>query len=589
MRLNARRFGWSLLLLLGALCGAATNGAARAQESIIDSPEFTDPNIPAAKLVKMFPERLLSLWLQALARPEYDYQCQAAATIAQAHRRGMPGLSAAVEPLMSTLDQREADASVRLAVAQALITLDARQAAALLFAHAQADGVDMRNLIEPALARWQFAAAGPGWLERLTKASQPTPAQVLAMRGLLSLREMKAKPRLRELVLGSTSDPVLRLEAARTLGSLQAGGLEPDAEALLAEKPASGSIAHLLAATLLKQHRNPEAALLLQRLTGDSDLAAVAVAEDALLQFDPKRILPQVLASKAAGVRTRGVLAFGKIPNLEQLPLVIDRLDDVHPQVRTAACKTLAQVAQKPEYGTAIRRLATAWLLKDRWRALEQAAILLTLLDEKAVAPRLVELLRFERPEVFVAAAWGLRKLAVPSTLPDQLREIERRWQRSAAPDARYKDMLDRELAQLCWSMGQAKYAPAAPVLARFIPKQVLTTFGPQSRIAAIWALGLILEKASSDVVQALIGRLTDEAMVFVEDMGVRRMCAITLGRMKAADALEALSKYYPKALSPDPFPNACGWALEQITGEKLPSSGIAKVVQKGWFLESVE
>jgi HEAT repeat protein len=329
---------------------------------------------------------------------------------------------------------------------------------------------------------------------------------------------------------------------------------------------------------------------LLQRLTGDTDLAAVAVAEEALLQFDPQRILPQVLASLAGGVRLRGVVAFGKIPNLEQLPLVVDRLDDVHPEVRIAACKTLAQLAQQPEYATPIRRLATQWLMKDRWRALEQAAILLSLLDEKTVAPRLVELLRFERPEVFVAAAWGLRKLAVPTTLPDQLREVEHRWQQSPAPDARYKDMVDRELAQLCWSMGQAKYAPAARVLARFIPKNVLTIFGPQSRIAAIWALGLISAKSQSDeLVNALIDRLTDESTIFLENMGVRRMCAISLGRLKAEPAVEAVSKYYPKSLSVDPFPNACGWALEQITGEKLPTSGIAKALQRGWFLESVE
>ena len=48
-------------------------------------------------------------------------------------------------------------------------------------------------------------------------------------------------------------------------------------------------------------------------------------------------------------------------------------------------------------------------LATPRWRALEQATILLAVLDHKPAAPRLVDLLRFERPEVFVAAAWGLR------------------------------------------------------------------------------------------------------------------------------------------------------------------------------------
>src|SRR4051812_24855167 len=106
--------GWSAMLVVCLLGGACAPLAAQAQDSNIDSLEFTDPKIPTAKLEKVFPERLLPLWLQALARPESDYKCQAAATIALAHRRGMPGLNAAVEPLMRALEQPDADASVRL-------------------------------------------------------------------------------------------------------------------------------------------------------------------------------------------------------------------------------------------------------------------------------------------------------------------------------------------------------------------------------------------------------------------------------------------------------------------------------------------
>ncbi len=86
-----------------------------------------------------------------------------------------------------------------------------------------------------------------------------------------------------------------------------------------------------------------------------------------------------------------------------------------------------------------------------------------------------------------------------------------------------------------------------------------------------------------------LIGRLTDESTVMPEDLGVRRMCAVALGRMKAEEAVESLRKYYPKKLSTEPFPNACGWALQEIKGERLPTSGTAEVIQKGWFLEATE
>jgi len=186
-----------------------------------------------------------------------------------------------------------------------------------------------------------------------------------------------------------------------------------------------------------------------------------------------------------------------------------------------------------------------------------------------------------------VAAAWGLRRLAVPETLPAQLREIERQWDRSLKPMTKDpRAMIDLQVAQLAQSLGRARYDPAAPVLARFVPKQ--WNIGPESRAAAIWALGLVHEKAPpAPLVQQLIGRLTDESVMMEEDRRVRRMAAVALGRMRAEEAVDSLKKYYPRKLSTDPFPNACGWALQQIMGEMLPASGTVEAVQGGWFLEA--
>ena len=121
--------------------------------------------IPAARVVKAFPPRLTSLWLGALERPDNDLKCQAAATIALARRRGMPGLEKAVPALLRALDQPEQHPTVRLAAAQALIALDARKAAPVLFERAGKDGVEMRDLVEPALARWDYKPARAAWLE----------------------------------------------------------------------------------------------------------------------------------------------------------------------------------------------------------------------------------------------------------------------------------------------------------------------------------------------------------------------------------------------------------------------------------------
>ncbi len=578
------------LIVFSMFAMAVSTKPAAAQDPAIDSLEFADPSIPVATVVREFPRRLATLWLQALDRPENELKCLAAAAIALARGRGMTGLEAAVAPLVRTLDQPGQDGTVRLAAAKALIALNAQSTAAHLLAHAQTDGMDMRNLVEPALAAWKFTPAQAMWRERLSQSGASEQALVLAIRGLLSLGDDKTLTELRKLALAPAMNAVVRLEAAQALGDLQKDGLVEDAQRLAQEKGMAGNVAHLVAASLLRFHRSPAAGRVLQQLAGEAEPAAAAIAIDALLEFDPSSVLPKALTSPAAAVRLRGVEAFSRRPAATFLAPLVQLLDDPHPEVRASARKALARAAQKADLGGPIRQLATKHLAGNRWRALEQSAILLASLDDKSAAPRLVELLRFERPEVGLAAAWGLRKLAVADTLPAQLKEIDRRWQAPAETNARRKVMIDQQLAQLCQALGQARYQPAVQTLARFIPKEVTAKFGPQSRIGAIWALGLILEKQPPEaLVHALIGRLTDEAVIFAEDMGVRRMSAISLGRMKASEATEGLSKYYPKVLSVDPFPNACGWALAQMGGDKLPSTGVVKRVQKGWFLESIE
>jgi HEAT repeat protein len=413
-----------------------------------------------------------------------------------------------------------------------------------------------------------------------------------AIQALGVVREAKAVPRLRELAITSTTDPIIRLEAARALGAIQTTGLEKEAERLAAEKVAPGGVSQLAAASLLRHHRSDEATRILQRLAVDGEPAAAAVALDGLLEADPRLVLPllpKVVSSPDAAVRSRAVEAHRRRPTADHIPLVVELLDDPHPQVRVGARKALLETAGRAEFRAGVLDQATRLLATDRWRALEQATILLAALDHKPSAARFAELLRFERPEVFVAAASGLRKLAVPETLAAQLAEIDRRWERSLKPDPNApRAAIDLAVSQLAQSLGRARHAPATAVLARFIPKQ--GNIGPESRAAAIWALGLIHEKAPPErLVEGLLDRLTDDGTVVPEDLRVRRMCAVALGRMKLAEAVDSLRKYYPRKLTAEPFPNACGWALEQITGEKLSASGTVEVVQKGWFLEPID
>src|SRR5262245_29973134 len=174
------------ICLLTTIAGLGLmNSAACADDTVLDSRMYHDPELPSAKVVRVYPDNLLPLWLIALNRPEADYQCRAALAIVQAHREGIKGLETAIDPLLQALARLDSSAEenavttgqhdtgssskflVQLAIARALVELDARQTAPQLFQLTQADDRRLRDVIEPALALWGFRPVVGVWLKRL--------------------------------------------------------------------------------------------------------------------------------------------------------------------------------------------------------------------------------------------------------------------------------------------------------------------------------------------------------------------------------------------------------------------------------------
>ena len=230
------------------------------------------------------------------------------------------------------------------------------------------------------------------------------------------------------------------------------------------------------------------------------------------------------------------------------------------------------------------------------WRGLEQATILLAQLDHKPATKRLPQLLDFERPEVFVAAGWALRKLDVPETLPSALNRIQsvRRTAESRGntprPEGIY-EAWDQQVSHLAQFIGQRHYQPAESALRAFVPRSPQgEIIGQESRAASIWSLGLILEgKTDKGLVKQLEQRLNDipRMMDPGEDPRVRRMSAITLGRMKSKDSLQSLRRYFMTKPTLDRVSPACGWAIAQNTGEPLPPAGTMEFpggIFKNWL-----
>jgi hypothetical protein len=277
-----------------------------------------------------------------------------------------------------------------------------------------------------------------------------------------------------------------------------------------------------------------------------------------------------------------------KCPAPPYIALLAGLTNDPHPSVRVEARKALRELARRSAYADAARSEAVRLLATSNWRALEQMIILLAQLDEKAVGARFLELLQFERPEVFVTAAWGLRQLALPEQLPALQRMIEQQLDpRSRARTPARARAIDSQVAQLAQALGQARYRPAEPLLRTFVPMGAGA--GNESRAAAIWALGFIHENAAPpDLAATLVEHIASLESFEPDDYTVCMMAAASLGRMKARQGEDILRHFFKGALSENRLSNNCGWALEQIFGEPLKPGVPNQDLQRGWFLEPV-
>jgi HEAT repeat protein len=559
---------------------------------LIDSPMYTSPDLPKPDVEWVFPEVAIKLWLAALERPEAEMKCKAADAITRAHKQGVKGLESAVARLLSLFEQPGQHPAVRLAAVRALVTMDVRQTAPRLFDHLQTVDADVRDWIEPSLARWDYRPMRAVWLGRLSQTDSRSRQLVLAMQGLAEVREEEAVAPLRKIVLSDRTETTLRMEAARALGRIRDSGMEKDAELLCKEQ--STAVAHLCAVRMLDRHASQEAVQLLQRLMSDNEPAVAAAAIERLIALNARNVVPKldsILASADPQLRSLGIDALLRQPSAKHIDMLSERLDDPHPDVRGKARQALLKLAgQKPSKDRVIMK-ATEVLATRRWRALEQAALLLAQLDHKPAAARMLELLDFDRDEVFVAAAWGLRKLAVPETVPAVVRQIKANSFASdkQAARARHPDWADIGVSQLIQFVGMQKEPSADELWRAFIPRPMGSnlTVAHESRAAAIWSLGLLHEgKELPDLESSLVQRLDDVRSIPPEDFRVRWMSAYSLGRMKTNSALPSLRMHYVnRQPSDNPVSNACGWAIEQITGEKMAAPQTVRKPQRDWFL----
>lgn len=515
-------------------------------------------------------------------------QRMAAEAFARGHATGIEGMQEAIPGLVKVLTAESSHPAARQAAARALVALDFADSAPQLAESASKFGADLRLIAEPALARWDYQPMRQVWFTRLEAPATGRQDLVLAIRCLAVAGDSSAVPLLLELVHRPAEKPATRLEAAQAAGLLRDQGLEPDARRLLAGPRSPALLNRLCAAKLLAKHDGTDARSLLQTLAADAEPAVAVLALARLVAIDPHQALElaeKALQSADPKLRQSGVDAFARAPDPARVAALARLLDDPHPAVRASVRESLYDIAQRPDLADPVHRSAMEILAGNSWRGLEQAALLLAALGHHPAAARLIELLDFNRPEVNIAAAWGLKTLAVPETMPALLEVARRRT--DFRLEGKTATGLDDHTGHLLEAFGKVKYAPAEGLLRQHVPKDF--QMGLFSRSAAIWSLGRLHEGVPDEKLAGqLLDRLTDEGMIR-EVPHVKYMSAVSLARMKAVSRAEAIRQYVGPDIPPTRLGMTIRWALIELTGEKIPEPEYRPASKADWFLEPLD
>ena len=335
--------------------------SATAEDGWLDNISNLDPKLTIPPKHNVFAPRLKELWLKAISRPEADLKRQAADAISRAKQLGMADLSETIQPLIETLESADVRPPLPLSVARALIILDAKEAAPVLFEQATTGNLQMAQLITPTLVRWNYPRIREALRSRIKEVGDSRERVVLALRGLAELKDVESVERMRELALDSSQNSKIRLEAALALGQLTSSGLTKDAEHLLADNTSDKRVNRLIAVRMLSGHGGETAQAMLLKLSSDPEPAVAVIALERLLEIDPGLVVPSVeriMSNRDPKVRAIAVVALRERSTSEHVELLFELLNDPSPQVRITAREALHLLAAREEFHRQIRELA---------------------------------------------------------------------------------------------------------------------------------------------------------------------------------------------------------------------------------------
>lgn len=547
---------------------------------------LTDPVIELKPSELFWPDELMISWIPALKHSESDLRREAADSIAQAYRRGMPKLEAMRELLLQVLETDNEHPVTRTAAARALVTIGAREYAETLAKHAALGPQNLTIAVETALAEWDYLPAREVWLKRLDSTAANSMLQRTAILSLAAVKEVKAIDPLSRIALSPVAQGSIRLAAADALSQLPADNRLSWSRQLMTGVSANAALDGLVGVQLLSQLTSTDVIEMLDAYSQRPEPTVAAAAMRQLLDKDPAKLVARAAATAVnpdANIRLITAQSLRTDPSITSVDLLASMLNDSVPAVRYEARRVLLTHCANAELRTRTIELTETLLQQEEWRALEQVILILTELKQLQIGPRLNALLDHERPEVYVCASWGLKTLADPSRVEAvyQAMLATSEFLSSGQLPGRKSEML----THLIEAVGVLRHTVATEHFKTFVPKNA--PFNQVPRTAAIWALGYLQEgNPDAEIVGMLESRLSDANSTPAESELVRGMSAVALARMKSESSIPPLRHWY-QTEGPNTFiGRRSGWGVSLLTGEPLPEVKPLKNRSSGWFIQ---
>ncbi|MBC8289507.1 MAG: hypothetical protein H8E37_04235 [Planctomycetes bacterium] len=598
--------GIAFALLLTELSAQQGKPRWAQRESVRDSSDTAHLNFRMLRTwtqtdVELLPEgRVLTpefktLWKSVLNSKDRELRRNAVLSIGQAHDGGFDDFSDLIEDVRATFNRDDLRPITRVDAARTLVILDARAAAPDLMKHLNEPGV--RQVAEPAFARWDHEPARAMWMERLKKPEGvPRSHLAMAMQCLAQVKHSSATNDCRKIAFSPDFDAGLRMEAARALARLQPSGLENDSENLLA---GGKSLSALLGATLLREHTGETTERLLTSLLEHSSPPVAAKAWERLNELNPDRVTKAVL-KKTLGVRDARLRLLAVRNCKLRSELLVDwlmaALDDHHPDVRCLARHGLrdherkATKENKADIVDQIHAVNSKAFTSDfSWRGLEQACLLAGEIDHEPAVNRIVALLRHERKELASAAAYSLKELAVADVLPQMLayaEQLDGELSRGIPGRSQRAEVVQTHLFE---SFADLNYRPADSLMRKYVPKQDPRYDAWYTRMAAIWSLAHFnKENSDAQLLSQFKSRMLDWSSIPPEMNEVVMAAALAFGVMKQESAVADLRRL-AEAMPNQPPGRAAHWSIHQITGEPIPPKPRLEKSRSRWFLAPMQ